>query len=513
MLGATLLFSACYLLWYSHIKAFWGDESIVYYSLHHRSLLGFLRFQSTTPILLEPPSNDILLWCFVHVFGYAKWAFRLPSILLFVFLQFLLFRLTTLLGGVRSGLIAAAVLISTQFVYYGAESRPYALVTALTAGSLLLWYAAHCSDGPRGPILVALTLTLALAVTSHFFGGLIFLPVVAAELVWCLNQRRRPDSGVVLALAIGLLAILLDIPFLHAVKLYTPPSVDRSAIGFPQFASTYEWGFLQEPVFLKRHHLSDTAFMVLLIFVAAFGSFPRRREPLPGTAVQPLRTPLWAGLLALTLYPVPALLLGFFVTHYYSPRYALGCVLGLVALLSTLLGRLSARLRGKWLGFAATVLALCVLRQCWKHLGVQKKETQRIVADYPISAPVQAWLSAHPRDPLFLTIDACLLYPFYGDPAYTDRIRCLGSLPLESKHDGTIISSLTERIMTGNTDFPFKHGSYSDMRNSGSFFLVYDTKPWLTWIPSALAVDGARGTTLGTGLGGTVHLVTIPKGQ
>ena len=510
LLTAILLFSAYYLGLYSHAKAFWGDESLTYFTVHHRGLLGLLRFQSSTPIVLEPPANDILLWAVVHVLGYAKWAFRLPSILLFLLLQFLLFRLATLVGGLRSGLIAAALLITTQFVTYGAEARPYALLTMLTIASLLLWHAAHRRQTARGPILIALSLTLAIAITSQFYGGFIFLPVVAAELVWCLNERRRPDLGVVLSLAVGLLAIFLDLPFIHAVKPYTPPQVDRSLVGFSQFASTYEWGFLQEPVFLKRAHLGDATFVVLLILIGALGSLPRRRDPLPGITALPLRKALWAALLTLTLYPVPALLIAYFVTHVYSPRYAVQCVLGVVALLAMLLGRFSYRLRRQWLAVAAAVLALYVLRQCRTHLNDQKKITQRVTADYPISLPVQAWLSAHPGTPIFLTIDECLLYPFYGDPAYGSRIRCLGSMPLEAKYNRSIMSSLTEKVMTQHTDMPYKDASYSDMQSARSVVLVYSHRPWLTWIPSALSADGATVTALGTGLGGTAYLVSIP---
>lgn len=509
-LAAILLFSACYLALYSHAKAFWGDESLTYFTVHHRSLLGLLRFQSSTPIVLEPPANDILLWAVVHVLGYAKWAFRLPSILLFLCLQCLMFRLATLVGGLRSGLIAAALLITTQFVTYGAEARPYALLTMLTVASLLLWHAAHRSETARGIILVALTLTLAVAITSQFYGGFIFLPVVAAELAWCFYERRRPDLGVVLALAVGLLAILLDIPFIHAVKPYTPPNVDRSLVGFSQFASTYEWGFLQEPVFLKRAHLGDAAFVVLLILIGALGSFPRRRDPLPGITALPLRKALWAALLTLTLYPVPALLIAYFVTHVYSPRYAVQCVLGVVALLSMLLGRFSYRLRRQWLAVAAAVLVLYVLRQCRTHLNDQKKVTQRITVDYPISAPVVAWLNAHPASPVFLTIDECLLYPFYGDPAYNARIRCLGSEPLEAKYNGSIMSSLTEKVMTQHTDMPYGEGTYGDLQKAGPIALVYAPRPWLTWIPSALAAENAAIHPLGNGLGGTVYLVSIP---
>lgn len=512
VLAAVLLFSACYLLLYSHAKAFWGDESLTYFTVHHRSLAGLLRFQSSTPIVLEPPANDILLWAVVHVLGYAKWAFRLPSILLFLLLQFLLFRLAALVGGLRSGLIAATLLITTQFVTYGAEARPYALLTMLTVASLLLWHAAHHREAqPRGLILVALTLTLAVAITSQFYGGFIFLPVVAAELVWCFNGRRRPDLGIVLALAVGFLAIGLDLPFIHAVKPYTPPQVDRSLVGFSQFASTYEWGFLQEPVFLKRAHLGDASFVVLLILLGALGSFPRRRDPLPGITALPLRKALWAALLTLTLYPVPALLIAYFVTHVYSPRYAVQCVLGVVALLSMLLGRFSYRLGRQGLRIAAALLVIYVLRQCRTHLNDQKKVTQRVTADYPISAPVQAWLNGHPAMPVFLTIDECLLYPFYGNPAYTNRISCLGSPPLEAKYNGSIMSSLTEKVMTQHTDIPYKDASYSDMQSAGSFVLVYSHRPWLTWIPSALTADDASITTLGTGFGGTVNVVSLPK--
>lgn len=514
LLGGILLFSACYLVWFSHIKAFWGDESLTYYTVHNRTFSELMKFQASTPIVLEPPANDVLLWAAVHLLGYTKWALRLPSILLFLLLQVLLYRLTALIGGLRAGLIAAALLITTQFVSYGAEARPYALLATLTIASLILWHAAHQGRGFRELVLLALTFTLAVAVLTQFYGALIFFPLVIAELVWCCQQRRPPDIGIALSLIAGFLAILLVLPFLHAVKPYAPLHVNRSIVSWAQFAATYEWGFRPEPGVLRRLHLGYTGFIMSLLILCAAGGFPRRGEPQASTSgdvtTLPLRRSLWAALLALMVYPLPALLIAYLITHVYSPRHSVQCVLGLVALLSVSLGQCVRRLRGPWLGVAAAVLTVYVVQKCREHLHDQTAFSQKLEEHYPISAPVQAWLAAHPSSPVYLTIDECLLYPFYGNPAYSRRIRCLGSVALEAKYEGSLVSSLTEQVMMQHTDLPYEGATYGDLQQAHHFLLAYNSQPWLIWIPSALADDGARSVALGTGFGGTVSLVSLP---
>ncbi len=510
-LGIILLVSAVYLLVYSQAKALWGDESLTYYTVHHRSFAGLLHFQSTTPVVLEPPTHDILLWAVTKVFGYSKWAFRVPSIIFFLLIQSLLYRLTALLGGVRAGWLSAAGLIGTLFVSYGAEARPYAFLTALTLASLVLWHRVHTSSRHRVVTVLLLCVTVALATTSQFYGAMIAFPLVVAEAVLSLTERRKPNLGILLAVIFGLAAIVLDMPFVHAVRPYRSLSIHSTNLRNDQLALTYEWGFLGEPGFLRGWHLSHNGFVFALLSLAIVGSYPLRRDLSRAAGFFPMRQAVWASLLALTCYPVPALAIAYFATHYYSPRYAIQCIPGLVALLAVFLARVSRYLSRPIVLVGTILLALALAFKCRTNLRDQQLITTGVANKYRISAPVRAFLSAHPGVPVYLTIDECLLYPFFGEPLYTPRIRCLRSISLESQYDHAIMSSLTGQVLAQHTDMPLAAAVYSQMRQDGTAVLVYDPQPWLTWIPEALQADHVASTKLGTGFGGSVSALSFPK--
>ncbi len=506
-----LLFSTAYLVFYSRAKAFWGDEALTFYTVHHRSLAGLLRFQLTTPIVLEPPTHDILLWAVTQMFGYSKWAFRIPSILFFLSTQWLLYRITTVLGGRRAGLLAAAGLLGTLFVSYGAEARPYAFLTALTMASLVLWHRAHtCSRHPE-VIVLALGITMALATTSQFLGAMVIFPIAVAEAVLSLGEHRKPKLGVMLALLIGMVSVLLDLPFAHAVRPYRPPSAYRMNIGEDQFAATYEWGLIRAPRLLNEWRFGQDVFVAVLLFLAIFGSFPRSRPSSRVAGSLPMRQAVWASLVALTFYPVPALTIAYFATHYYAPRYAIPCIAGIVGLLAATLARFSRRLRQSGVYVSTILLILAVVFRCRTMLRDQKVTTSIVANKYRASAPVRSFLSAYPSLPVYLTTDECLLYPFFGEPLYKSRIRCLYSMPLEMRYDRSTMSSLTQRVIAQNTDIALPAATYTQMQKEGTAVLVYDPRPWLGWIPAALKADDASIAKIGLGLGGEASVVSFPR--
>ena len=505
-----LLVTLGYLLAFSHRKAIWIDEALTFYTIHGRTLLGLLRFQSTTPIVLEPPANDILLWATGRLFGYSIAALRLPSMLLFLALQVMIYRLASLLGGFRAGLFAAALAGGALWVNYGAEARPYALLTALTAGALLLWHAAHTGSLDRRWVLVALALTVALATTSQFYGAMIVLPVLAGEFAWCILARRRPDLGLLATLGCGLLAIALDVPFLHAVRPYQPPRPLGTNVSWNQFLATYQWGFYLDIPWLKHFAIGENRWTILLLVIGIFGSLPGPRNTVAAADPLPLRRALWAALLALTLYPLPALALAFFVTHFYAPRYALQCIVGLTVFVAVVVARSSRRLPNALTALIALAALIYISSLGWRQLRYQADHSAEVRAGYGVSAPVRSFLARHSQSPLYLTVDECILYPFFGDRSFDPRLRCFASPALERRYDHSQLTSLTGYVLTHHTELPLAYADFNELHQQNPALMAYKSQILLSWIPKTLTAEHAQLTQIGPGFGGDVLSVTFP---
>jgi 4-amino-4-deoxy-L-arabinose transferase-like glycosyltransferase len=509
-LVTLLAISVAFLLAYSQAKAFWSDEALTYYTVHNRSLVNLVRFQASTPLVLEPPTQDILLWFAGHAVGYSKLAWRLPSLACFLVAQWLLYRLTRALSGHRAGLIAAAALTGTRFVTYGAEVRPYGFLAMLTVAALFLWFRMRTGTAHSARDTGLLALVIALAATSQFLGALIVYPVVVGELVLCVERRELPDRRVVLALAAGLMAVVLDVPFVRAVAPYKPAAAIDAHLGIASVRSAYMWGFFREPAVLEPF-LNPRFYLWSALIAALAGSLPilwqRARAPEERSA----RAALWAALVALTLYPIPVLLVAAYGTHYFAARYSVQCVLGFVALLAAGLARWTDRLRGRWLVLASVLGITALASEAIWTLLLQKEASRALILPYQTSEPVRALLAEHPGAPLYLTIDECILYPFYGDPAYRQQVRCVYSLRREQEFNHAILSSLTARVLTEKTDLPLAGARYGQMRSQGDVLLVYEPQAWLTWIPQSLARDGAQVTPVGQGLGGTLFRIVFPQ--
>ena len=191
-LGILLLTAVLSLAW-SHARLMWNDEFLSFYSDSVPTLAGVLHVQWHTPISLDPPTYHLLSHLAMDVIGRNAIALRLPALFGFLLLEASLFFLVRRLAGSRAGLIAMALPLCTASFRYSVEGRPYGLLLGLYAASLLCWYvAAQRGDAGKARTLplLGLFVAIALAITSHYFGMLILLPVSAGEALRSLQLRR-----------------------------------------------------------------------------------------------------------------------------------------------------------------------------------------------------------------------------------------------------------------------------------------------------------------------------------
>ena len=124
-------------------KPFWADEDATYYTARVTSIGRILQVQKTSPINLQPPLYDVLAHAFLVVFPYHHKVIRIPAVIGFFVLILATFFFLKRLGGVKLAVIATALLLASQSLYYASEGRPYGVVLGMWGATLLFWQSAR----------------------------------------------------------------------------------------------------------------------------------------------------------------------------------------------------------------------------------------------------------------------------------------------------------------------------------------------------------------------------------
>ena len=312
-----LLLTAALSTYWSHSKLMDNDEFLSYYGDSAATLTDVVRIQLRYPISLDPPTYHLLSHLSMDLFGRNEMAMRVPALLGFLLFQASLFVFVRRMAGSRAAIVALLLPIAGTAYFYSVIGRPYGLLVGLYGMSLVCWQTAarqYESGQPRLPALAGISITLGLAITSHYFGVLILLPICFAE--WARTvQRRRFDYGVLTAIFVGMLGIAIVLPFRKAVLLYQKhyyiTEVQAGVI-----RAAYREIFFHYP---QWPELSKTLLSIAIVaglVLLAFASWSRYRRR---TAKDPAYE--WAALLAIAALPIFGYLFGRFVTHTLEIRY------------------------------------------------------------------------------------------------------------------------------------------------------------------------------------------------
>lgn len=268
----------------------------------------------------HPPSFFMGTRAFGAPLGYSPFSIRLPEILGFWIMSVALFLFVRKRAPVTCGLIAMSLPLVTGAYYYAYEARPYGLVLGFSALSLLCWQAA--AEGHRRRLAIAgLFLSLAAAVSCHYYAVLCFIPIGLGELVRTMRKRRL-DIWIWVALIAGLLPLLLFLPLIKACLGYSS-----------KFWAKPTWvtpvGFFER---LLGPAVLSLCGIPLILALEQLNSSVDRDEPscdIPG--VRPDEIAAAAGFV---LLPVVALFLAKFVTGAFTDRYAISAVIGVSVLVA-----------------------------------------------------------------------------------------------------------------------------------------------------------------------------------
>ncbi|WP_158787125.1 glycosyltransferase family 39 protein [Granulicella sp. L46] len=496
LLALFLLLSTALSLVWSHVRLMWNDEFLSFYSDGVATFKQVILVQLHHPISLDPPTYHLLSHLCMDILGRNAIALRLPALAGFLLFQLCLFFFVRRLAGDRSAIIAMAVPLLTASFRYSVEGRPYGLLLGLYALSLLCWQLATLDDDiPRNRIisLAGLTLSIALAITSHYFGVLILIPVSLGELSRT-YIRKRLDFGVLTALALGLASVVLILPFQRALMVYRQHYY-ITGVNIRNISQGYRELFLRYTTWPMPLQKLAAAAMVVLTLALAYAAYQRfKRRPPTEHAYT------WIALLSMALLPLFGYLLGRFVTHTMEVRYVIAALIAFAATFGIVLER---RLRSNTFYYSAlTFIAAAALVINTHNILQEHRASLAILASLQPSPALATALAANPTAPIYeQSLGNFFVDSYYTpDPALRARITLLYNSQREIfflKHDTYSISANNLQHFTTLPAI-----NYDQLITAPGPHLLIQWQDGWNWTDQAAASEHATVTPLGPSFGG-----------
>ena len=151
---------------------------------------------------------------------------------------------------------------------YSIQARPYGLLLGLSALAMLSWQTATRRDSRRTLALVILSLSVAMAVNTQYYGVLLFIPLCAAESIRVL-ERRRADVSVLVSIFAGMGGLIVAMPFAKALSQFSAGH-QPTEFNYHFITHSYLWlMFGYDAVSIHIQRLIGFGLALLLIFLMA----------------------------------------------------------------------------------------------------------------------------------------------------------------------------------------------------------------------------------------------------
>jgi hypothetical protein len=290
-----------------------------------------------------PPFFHIITRISLSFFGVSELAIRLPEVLGFWVMSLCLFRFVSKRSSALYGFAAMLFPLVTKAYDYAYEARPYGIVLGFAGLSLICWQSA-VEEHYRKFSLVGLAVSIAAAVSSHYYAVLLLFPFALGEAARSF-YRRRLDLPIWVALGLAMTPLLLFLPLIQRAKIHSAT-----------FWSQPHWSRILD----FYYFLLTPALLALVAMLVLSAVYSTTRPNSPSSQNQHSRsTPPFheiAVALGFIALPVIAFMLAKVVTGALTGRYVLPSVIGFSILFAFAAYRL---LDGRAIMGATLVLSLC----------------------------------------------------------------------------------------------------------------------------------------------------------
>jgi hypothetical protein len=457
-------------VWLASVKRFWFDELFTHY-ISTQPSIGDVWTALARGIDHHPLPFFVLTRAGYALVDNVHIAARLPEMLGYYVFTICLFLFVARRTGALYGALAMTIPLVTPAFDYAYEARPYGVVIGFSAVALLCWQRA-AEGGRRGLWLGGFVFGIAGALSSSYWGILVVVPFILAELVRTVH-RRRVDLPVWTCLAAGASVFLIYLP--QALG-----SVSRFAAG-RNWASPYPTAVID-----IYHNLLRGAFFLSIVLLAAstiyLVLFPwgQAKDREAAREAPSLPSHELAATLGFLLLPVLGYISSELLTNVISPRYMLPVIIGFSTTLTFMLFRIT---RGSAL-FGVAAVALTLLAY-----GVSIPLTARAIQNRSQST-LREFLTGQ-SETLPIVIDDPLYAMesmHYEPPEIADRIYYLVE-PQSQRRYGDIPYQGTTWLKMREI-FPIRAERLSTFRRNHKEFLVATMRPDHAYILPTLLADG-----------------------
>ena len=475
LIGAlTLLYSvSTYVL--AVRKPMWNDELYTYYIARLPAMSDVWAALMAGGEQL-PPFFYVITRLSFALFGVNNLALRLPEMIGFWVMSLCLFIFVARRTSNLYGLVAATFPLVTGAYYYAYEARPYGLVLGFGALALLCWQSATMNRF-RWLSIICLALSLAAALSSHYYGILVIFPLALGEMVRTL-ARRRVDAPLWAAFGLAVTPLLLHLPLIKQARLYSgtfwaPPLW----LGIPDFY----YNMLASAV------LPLAAMLFLAgIYPAIFPSITPTQNQAAQSQATSFAPPIHEVMAAFgfVLIPVICVVLAKLVTGAFTDRYAIPAIIGF----SILVAFIAAKLFDNT-ALTAAALVICIVG--W--FGVLELRAVQAVSGNSLNATIELLQSEGESSLPIVASDphTFIELAHYAPPEIASRLVYLADPPTALRRLGY------DSVERGMIDllkpwFGLNVTDYKSYTASHPRFLTYGSFGFLNWITPQLEEDGMR---------------------
>jgi 4-amino-4-deoxy-L-arabinose transferase-like glycosyltransferase len=440
---------------------------------------------------VQPPLYFVLIRGSIRLLGSDALGARIPSLIAYVLFCGCMYRVTARLTNKWYGLVAFLLPSVTQCWYYATEGRPYALLMGFTGMAMVCWQAAIRNER-RGLALAGLTVCLACAFNTHYYGPLIVIPFAIAEAVR-VARRRMLDWPIYVAVAIATSSIALWLRVAMTARAHSGVHWEQPAL----------IGSLVETA---SYFLAPGIIALIGIGAIIIGTqwWPTAaNETTDGGALAPRFDADIALIVSMALLPAVGVVFAKLVTHAYVPRYFISAMGGFCVLASL---ALFIALRGSWRAggaAAAVVFGAFALVAQWDVRAALAARRQPMGEEILGQIPRAALADTLPI--VFTNHHDFMQLFYYGDRALINRTYMLIDPDCSLRIGGANQAELA--LAAAARYAPLQIMTYRNFARQHSSFYLLAQVPWDRCTTKQLLEDGAHLSMIG---GGHVFRVNMP---
>lgn len=464
-----IVFLAITLLWLpaavSHAITlpFWYDELFTVY-LTRIADWGRLWEALRQGVDLQPPLLFAVTRAFSRFFGANEFGIRAQAIASFGVLAMCIFSIARRKVGAWYAALAVCITLVSAAYQFSSQARPYAMLLAFAGLSLFFWIRYH-EHGRRTGDLAGITVAIALAVSSHYYGIFVAFPLLMGE-AYEFYRSRKLDFRVMISIFLGLCPLPFFLPLIKggvAAQGHKP----WNPITETTIRDIYD--LLLSPMAVP---VACTVVILALIYHRLDKESVRQHAGPPTKEI--------FATAAYVIIPVPAIIVARFGSNMIHWRYLIPVVLGMALISVTFLYWIANGKRT-----AAVIASICCLT--W-FIYMHGRDYRRLVSH---ARPSQFTLPVPDGDlPIFVN-SALDYFPavHYSEHRLRDRLAYVVDPQAAARLAAT--DSVDKNIAAAALFFPFHVVSLDRLRSEYKEFLVYDGGMQLGWLLEELVDEGA----------------------